>query len=45
MKNKVHSESDKVKVVHQLERGEDAAVVAREYNISMATLYNWKNMM
>ena len=43
MKKKVHSESEKVKAVHQLESGVDAAVVARDYNISRATLYNWKS--
>ncbi len=43
MKKKVHSESEKVEAVHQLESGVDAVVVAREYNISRATLYNWKS--
>ena len=40
MKKKAHSESEKAKAVHQLESGVDAVVVAREYNISGATLYN-----
>lgn len=40
MKKKVRSESEKVKAVHQLESGEDTAVVARDYNISGATLHN-----
>ena len=43
MKKKVHSESEKVKAVYQLESGVDASVVARDYNISRATLYNWKS--
>ncbi|CEA16446.1 hypothetical protein ING2E5B_1700 [Fermentimonas caenicola] len=43
MEKKVHSESEKVKAVHQLESGVDASVVARDYNISRATLYNWKS--
>ena len=42
MKKKVHSESEKVKAVHQLESGVNASVIARNYNISRATLYNWR---
>ena len=43
MKRKVHSESEMVKAVHELEGGIDAETVARTYGISKATLYNWKS--
>lgn len=32
-----------VKAVQQLESGIDAAAVAREHEVSKATLYNWKS--
>lgn len=32
-----------VKAVQQLESGIDAAAVAREHDVSKATLYNWKS--
>ena len=43
MKKKIHSESEMVKAVHELESGIDAETVARDHNISKATLYNWKS--
>lgn len=43
MKKKIHSESEMVKAVLQLESGVDAETIAREHGISRATLYNWKS--
>ena len=43
MKRKKHSESEMVKAVKELESGVSAEVVAREYGISKATLYQWKS--
>ena len=43
MKRKKHSESEMVKAVKELENGVSAEVVAREYGISKATLYQWKS--
>ena len=43
MKKKIHSESEMVKAVQQLENGVDAETIAREHGISRATLYNWKS--
>ena len=43
MKKKAHNESEEVKAIHRLESGVDATVVTRNYNISRATLYNWKS--
>lgn len=43
MKKKIHSESEMVKAVQQLESGVDAETIAREHGISRATLYNWKS--
>lgn len=43
MKKKLHSESEMVKAVKELESGLDAETVAREYCVSRATLYNWKS--
>lgn len=43
MKKKIHSESEMVKAVKELERGVDAETVAREHGVSRATLYNWKS--
>lgn len=43
MKKKTHTESEMVKAVQQLESGIDAAAVAREHDVSKATLYNWKS--
>ena len=43
MKRKIHSESEMVKAVREVESGIDAATVARNYGISRATLYNWKS--
>lgn len=42
MKKKIHSESEMVKAVQELESGIEAEAVARDHNISKATLYNWK---
>lgn len=43
MRNSIHSESEMVKAVKELESGVSAEVVAREYGISKATLYQWKS--
>ena len=43
MKKKIHSESEMVKAVQQLESGVDAETIAREHGISRATLYNCKS--
>lgn len=42
MKKKCHTESEMVQAVKELESGIDADTVARDHNISKATLYNWK---
>jgi len=39
MRKSIHSESEMVKAVKELESGVSAEVVAREYGISKATLY------
>ena len=43
MKRKVHTESEMVKAVQELESGIDAETVACNHGISKATLYNWKS--
>lgn len=43
MRKSIHSESEMVKAVKELESGVSAEVVAREYVISKATLYQWKS--
>ena len=43
MKKSVHSESEMVKAVQELENGVNAETVARNHGISKATLYNWKS--
>ena len=43
MKRKVHTESEMVKAVQELESGIDAEIVARNHGISKATLYNQKS--
>lgn len=43
MKKKIHSESEMVKAVQELESGINAESVAREHGISRGTLYNWKS--
>lgn len=43
MKKRIHSETEMVKAVKELESGVNADTVAREYGISRATLYNWKS--
>lgn len=42
MKKSVHSESEMVKAVKELESGVNGDAVARKYNITRATLYRWK---
>ena len=43
MKKSVHSESEMIKAVQELENGINAETVARNHGISKATLYNWKS--
>ena len=43
MKRKVHTESEMVKAVQELERGIDAETVARNHGIAKATLDSWKS--
>ena len=43
MKKSVHSESEMVTAVQELENGINAETVARNHGISKATLYNWKS--
>jgi len=43
MKKQKHSESEMVRAVKELESGMSADNVARSYNISKGTLYNWKS--
>ncbi len=43
MKKKCHTGSEMEKAVKEFESGVDADTVARSYNISKATLYNWKS--
>lgn len=43
MRKSIHSESEMVKAVKELESGVSVEVVAREYGISKATLYQWKS--
>jgi putative transposase len=43
MRKSIHSESEMVKAVKELESGVNAEVVAREHGISKATLYQWKS--
>ena len=43
MKKSVHSESEMVKAVQELENGINAETVARNHGISKATLDNWKS--
>lgn len=43
MKRSVHTESEMVKAVQELESGIDAETVARNHGISKAILYNWKS--
>jgi len=43
MKKTKHTESDMVKAIQKLESGIVADIVAREYGVSRATLYNWKS--
>lgn len=43
MRKSIHSESEMVKAVKELESGVSVEVVAREHGISKATLYQWKS--
>ncbi|MCQ2375524.1 MAG: transposase [Salinivirgaceae bacterium] len=43
MKKKIHSESEMVRAVQELERGINAEVVARDHGASRSSLYNWKS--
>ena len=43
MKKSIHSESEMVKAVKELESGISAEVVARGYGVTRVTLYNWKS--
>lgn len=42
MRKKIHSDSEMVKAVRELESGIDAETVSRSHGISRAKLYNWK---
>ena len=42
MKKSIHSESEMVKAVKELESGISAEVVARGHGVTRVTLYNWK---
>ena len=43
MRKSIHSESEMVKAVKELESGVSVEVVAREHGVSKATLYQWKS--
>ena len=43
MKKSIHSESEMVKAVKELESEISAEVVARGHGVTRATLYNWKS--
>lgn len=43
MKRKKHSESEVVKAVKKLNSGVCAEVLAHEYGVSKATVYQWKS--
>lgn len=43
MKKSIHSESEIVKAVKELESGVSAEVVARNHGVTRVTLYNWKS--
>lgn len=43
MKKSIHSESEMVKAVKELESGISAEVVTRGHGVTRATLYNWKS--
>ena len=43
MRKSIHSESEMVKAVKELESGVSVEVVAREHGILKATLYQWKS--
>lgn len=43
MKKSIHSESEMVKVVKELESGVCAEVVTRNHGVTRANLYNWKS--
>lgn len=43
MKKSIHSESEMVGAVKELESGISAEVVTRGHGVTRATLYNWKS--
>ena len=43
MKKSIHSESEMVKAVKELESGISAEVVTRGHGVTRVTLYNWKS--
>ena len=43
MKKNIHSESEMVKALKELESGVSVKVVARNHRVTRATLYNWKS--
>lgn len=43
MKKKTHTESEMENAIKELESGIDADTVARDHDVSKATLYNWKS--
>ena len=43
MKKKRYSESQIVKALKEVEGGRNVKAICREYSISQATYYNWKN--
>ena len=43
MRKRAHSETEMVRAVKELEGGMPAEQVAREHDVSRATLYNWRS--
>ena len=43
MKKNIHSESEMVKALKEMESGVSVEVVARNHRVTRATLYNWKS--
>ena len=43
MRKRTHSETEMVRAVKELEGGMPAEQVAREHDVSRATLYNWRS--
>lgn len=42
MKKAMHSESEMIKAVSELENGASGEAVARKYGVTRATLYRWR---